>query len=95
MLLTIIKIWICSNNKYGWLQIIRLKAGQLFIIQINTFPANDYYYQYAKGIKTGTLDESGRNLIMASKDGNNYLLVTMGAPMYDKDGNAIYPLYRP
>lgn len=58
------------------------------------FPANDYYYQYAKGIKTGTLDESGRNLItMASKDGNNYLLVTMGAPMYDKDGNAIYPHY--
>lgn len=51
-------------------------------------PSSDYYYQYARGIKTGTLDESGRNLVsMARKDGNNYLLVTMGAPMYDADGN--------
>ncbi|MBP1560771.1 MAG: D-alanyl-D-alanine carboxypeptidase [Oscillospiraceae bacterium] len=47
----------------------------------------EFYYEYAKGIKTGTLDESGRNLVsMASRDGNNYLLVTMGAPMYDADG---------
>lgn len=53
-------------------------------------PSSDYYYQYARGIKTGTLDESGRNLVsMARKDGNNYLLVTMGAPMYDADGNAV------
>lgn len=49
---------------------------------------SDYYYQYARGLKTGTLDESGRNLVsMARKDGNNYLLVTMGAPMYDAEGN--------
>ncbi len=41
-----------------------------------------YYYPYAKGIKTGTTDESGKNLVtMASKDGFNYLLVTMGAPL--------------
>ena len=50
--------------------------------------SSEYYYQYARGIKTGTLDESGRNLVsMARKDGNNYLLVTMGAPLTDKDGN--------
>lgn len=49
--------------------------------------SSDFYYPYAKGIKTGTLDESGRNLItMASCDGNNYLLVTMGAPMTLEDG---------
>ncbi len=49
---------------------------------------SDYYYQYARGLKTGTLDESGRNLCsMARKDGNNYLLVTMGAPMTDAEGN--------
>lgn len=48
---------------------------------------SDFYYQYAHGLKTGTLDESGRNLIStARKDGNNYLLVTMGAPMYNADG---------
>ena len=47
----------------------------------------EFYYEPARGLKTGTLDESGRNLIsMASKDGNNYLLVTMGAPMYNEDG---------
>lgn len=49
-----------------------------------------YYYQYAKGIKTGTTDESGRNLVsMASKDGYNYTLVTMGAPMVYQDGTKI------
>lgn len=47
----------------------------------------EYYYEPAKGLKTGTLDESGRNLVsMASRDGNNYLLVTMGAPLYNEDG---------
>ena len=47
----------------------------------------EFYYEPARGLKTGTLDESGRNLIsMATRDGNNYLLVTMGAPMYDEDG---------
>ena len=51
-------------------------------------PGSDYYYEYSRGLKTGTLDESGRNLIaMARKDGNNYLLVTMGAPMTDAEGN--------
>lgn len=53
--------------------------------------ASEYYYPYAKGIKTGTTDESGRNLIsMAENDGSRYLLVTMGAPMYDEDGNDVY-----
>jgi len=56
--------------------------------------SSSYYYQYAKGIKTGTLDESGRNLCtMGSRDGNNYLLVTLGAPQYDDDGNVTYSVY--
>lgn len=55
---------------------------------------SDYYYQYARGIKTGTLDESGRNLIsMARRDGNNYLLCTMGAPLRDADGNTTNEQY--
>ncbi|MGN0674247.1 MAG: hypothetical protein ACI4KG_00705, partial [Oscillospiraceae bacterium] len=54
----------------------------------------EFYYEPARGLKTGTLDESGRNLVsMASRDGNNYLLVTMGAPMYDADGNKAYDQY--
>lgn len=56
-----------------------------------TNPASEYYYPYAKGIKTGTTDESGRNLIsMAEKNGMRYLLVTMGSPLYDDDGYDFY-----
>lgn len=47
-----------------------------------------YYYAPTKGIKTGTLDESGRCLITeASKDGYNYLAITLGAPLVDAEGN--------
>jgi D-alanyl-D-alanine carboxypeptidase (penicillin-binding protein 5/6) len=57
-------------------------------------PASEYYYEYAKGLKTGTLDESGRNLIsLASKDGNNYLFISLGAPLYDAEGNSVYSVY--
>ena len=42
----------------------------------------DYYYSYAKGIKTGTLDSAGRCLASyAEYEGTTYLIVTMGAPM--------------
>jgi D-alanyl-D-alanine carboxypeptidase (penicillin-binding protein 5/6) len=57
-------------------------------------PASDYYYQYVRGMKTGTLDESGRCLMtLGAKDGNNYLLVTLGAPQKDADGETIQPQY--
>lgn len=50
----------------------------------------EYYYEYVKGIKTGTLDEAGRCLIStAYKDGYSYLLVTLGAPQYDENGNSV------
>lgn len=50
-----------------------------------------YYYEYVKGIKTGTLDEAGRCLAsVAYKDGYSYLLVTLGAPQYDENGNSVY-----
>ncbi|WMJ23741.1 D-alanyl-D-alanine carboxypeptidase family protein [Paludicola sp. MB14-C6] len=49
-----------------------------------------YYYPYAKGIKTGTLPEVGKNLIsMASKDGYNYLLISLGAPEVDSSGKPL------
>ncbi len=49
-----------------------------------------YYYEPIRGIKTGTLDEAGKCFISsATKDGYNYLLVVMGAPMYDKNGEYI------
>ena len=41
----------------------------------------EYYYMYAKGIKTGTTDEAGRCLVTtATADGYSYLLVLLGAP---------------
>ncbi len=50
----------------------------------------DYYYEYVKGIKTGTLDQAGRCLAStAYKDGYSYLLITLNAPQYDADGNAV------
>lgn len=52
---------------------------------------DEYYYEYAKGIKTGTLDEAGRCLITtASKDGYNYLIVSLGGPLVDEEGNEYY-----
>lgn len=47
-----------------------------------------YYYKYVKGVKTGSIPEVGKNLVStASKDGYNYMLVTMGAPAKDSEGN--------
>ena len=41
----------------------------------------EYYYMYAKGIKTGTTDQAGRCLVTsASADKHSYLLVLLGAP---------------
>ncbi len=49
-------------------------------------PTNsEYYYQYAKGIKTGTTDEAGRCLVTtAVADGYSYMAVLMHAP-YDEE----------
>ena len=44
-------------------------------------PNTEYYYSYARGIKTGTTDEAGRCLVTtASADGQSYILVLLGAP---------------
>ncbi len=49
-----------------------------------------YYYQYAKGIKTGHMDQSGYCLVSsATAEGYSYLCVALGAPDVDKNGKAI------
>ena len=55
-------------------------------------PGNEtYFYMGAKGIKTGNLVDAGRNLVtLASRDGNNYLVILMKAPFNDADGNLKY-----
>ncbi len=50
----------------------------------------EYYYEYAKGIKTGsTGNDSGYCLVSsASKDGYTYLCIAYGAPYEDDNGEA-------
>lgn len=48
-----------------------------------------YYYEYAKGIKTGSTEEAGYCVITtASKDGYNYLAIVCNSPRidYNNDG---------
>lgn len=51
---------------------------------------NNYYYPSLKGIKTGTLPESGRCFVSsATRDGFTYLLVVLGSPYLDAEGKAM------
>ncbi len=72
---------------------------------LSNVSSNPYYYEYAKGMKTGSMgeyytkDASGAwtvyhdgfaNLVStASQNGFNYMLVTCGAPYRDSDGNRL------
>lgn len=57
-----------------------------FLIDVNR--GGDYYYTYAKGIKTGTTDEAGRCLITTGiADGYAYMCICMGAPYQNSDHN--------
>ena len=55
---------------------------------------SEYYYNGARGIKTGNSEEGGRSIACkASRDGVNYLLICMNAPMTDAEGkNHFYHL---
>lgn len=49
---------------------------------------SDYYCNGVRGVKTGNLEEGGRCIACkASRDGNNYLLVCMNAPITDENGD--------
>ncbi|MCQ2417369.1 MAG: serine hydrolase [Oscillospiraceae bacterium] len=50
--------------------------------------SSDYYCNGVRGIKTSTSQEGGRSIACkGSRDGNNYLLICMGAPNQDMEGN--------
>ncbi len=72
-----------------------LKDSLIVLNRISAMqPNSPYYYEPIRGIKTGTLEESGRCFIsMASKDGYNYLLVLMNAPYLDEEGNVLETNY--
>ncbi len=72
---------------------------------INNVANNPYYYEYATGIKTGSMGdyytkdadgtwsvyhEGFANIVsVASQNGFNYMLVTCGAPYRDAEGNRL------
>ena len=49
--------------------------------------SSKYYYAPVQGVKTGSLPEAGYCFVStAAQDGFTYLLVVMGAPMFDGEG---------
>ncbi len=66
---------------------------------------NPYFYEYARGIKTGSIDyfynietgeytEGNSNLVStAQKDGFSYMLVTLGAPYHDVNNPTVKKIY--
>lgn len=58
---------------------------------VMVFSEDEYYCEGVRGVKTGNLEQGGRSIAAkASRDGNNYLLVCLNAPMDDAEGNAHY-----
>jgi D-alanyl-D-alanine carboxypeptidase (penicillin-binding protein 5/6) len=51
-------------------------------------PHSQYYYEYAKGVKTGTTDNAGHCLVStATKNGYTYLCIIMQDQAQDTDGD--------
>lgn len=49
-----------------------------------------YFYTYSNGIKTGSLNESGYCIAAsATYEGYTYIVIALGSPMIDADGNYI------
>ncbi|NLJ32082.1 MAG: D-alanyl-D-alanine carboxypeptidase [Clostridiales bacterium] len=66
------------------------KSTTNLLINKNGEGGGKYYYQYAKGIKTGHTDEAGYCLVStATAEGSTYLCVALGAPSVDANGKAI------
>ena len=72
---------VCSANRYE-IQPTNMSGKRIlsttnFLLDSTT----NYYYQYAKGVKTGFTDEAGRCLVStASYNGYNYMCILMGCP---------------
>ncbi len=53
-------------------------------------PSSDYYRDYVRGMKTGSLPEAGHNFIsVCEANGEKYILVVMGAEYVDVNGNEL------
>lgn len=57
---------------------------------IDSVRGGQYYYRYAKGIKTGHFTEAGYCLVStAIKNGYTYMCIALGSPSVDESGNKI------
>jgi serine-type D-Ala-D-Ala carboxypeptidase (penicillin-binding protein 5/6) len=87
---------ITSQTRYTYKPVGGPEAGKSrtlsttnYLIDKNSMGGN-YYYMYAKGIKTGHMDQSGYCLVSsATAEGYSYLCVVLGAPDVDKNGKPI------
>ena len=88
---------VCSQTRYTYKPVGGPDAGKQMptlsttnlLIDKNA-RGGEYYYQYAKGVKTGHTDEAGYCLVStASADGYSYLCVALGAPSVDANGKEI------
>lgn len=58
---------------------------------IDEYRGGEYYYMYAKGIKTGSTDEAGRCLVStATADGYSYMVVILHAPYKEGEQEEYY-----
>ena len=75
---------ICETTRYTFET---SKSGTRTLSTTNFLQDNttNYYYPYAKGVKTGYTDEAGRCLVStASYDGYNYMCIIFGCPPKEK-----------
>lgn len=58
---------------------------------IDEYRGGEYYYQYARGIKTGTTDEAGRCLVTtATADGYSYMAILLHYPYTEDSDDDVY-----
>lgn len=63
----------------------KVKTNNLLMLK-----TSKYYYSPVKGIKYGYTEQGGRCIAStASKNGYNYILILMGGPAKDSDGNSL------
>ena len=74
---------VCESARYT----VNASSGKRVLSTTNLLQDNttSYYYQYAKGVKTGYTDEAGRCLVStASYNGYNYACLVFGCPPNEK-----------
>lgn len=72
---------VCETHRYNMPATNMSRERTLVTTNFLQDANTNYYYQYAKGVKTGYTDEAGRCLVStASYSGYNYMCILMGCP---------------